>query len=315
MTVQGGSMATPLRTICDELAERWPIDHDLAIETVSNRAARRRRMNLYGTTATVVAVLVGIGFVMARHELSIGIATNLIVAIVLATTAAVMGFLGNRSRRVAAAIEAGLADRGLCSVCPRCGGDPFVDRGCCRRFPSDWSEIDLYGFWHELSHIQSDHGDIERAYRRPRGSMGSSVNHPDGSSVLGAPFPRSLPLGKLAWMLLYAAVVWGAASTTSLDPVTRFIVLILAVAGMVSVLASLRIHAPAGSETHVRCAGCRYILRPPYVGRCPECGGGLGNWKDVTFDQDQIVFQGLDSRLTSVRRWLLSRLTSIRREG
>ena len=315
MTISGRDAAATSRAICNEIAERWPIDRAPTLETVSTRAAQRRKMNLYGTTAAVLAVLIGTGFVMTHYELSIGSTMILITALVLAATAASLGFLGNRSRHVTAKIEAGLADRGLAATCPRCGGNPFIQRECCQRFPSGWSEIDLYGFWHELSHIQSNHGDIEQAYRRPRGSVGTSVTYPSGSSVLGSLFPRSLSLGKLAWMLLYAAGIWGAVSTNTLDHVTRFIVLTLGVAGMVSILASLRIHAPAGAETHARCGGCGYILRPPFVGRCPECGGGLENWKDLTFDQDQVVFPGLESRTTRLRRWLLSRLTSSRAKG
>ena len=50
----------------------------------------------------------------------------------------------------------------------------------------------------------------------------------------------------------------------------------------------------------VLCRSCGYELRPPWSGRCPECGSGLDAWNTVSFVRDwrgdgsHILFQASD---------------------
>ena len=103
----------------------------------------------------------------------------LILAGLLAIVAIVMGLQVHFRRIRIQEVKRQFTAGAFAATCPGCGRDPFEGDGCCRRFPAQWSPLDLHAFWHELAAGQTHAaGGRKQAWNRCRGRAGTSMEYP-----------------------------------------------------------------------------------------------------------------------------------------
>lgn len=282
----------------EAVSERWPVDAIQALKALRAKTNSEYVGNLFAAML-ICTLAVLLMFVVDSAATGKTAMFLLILAGSLAIVAIVMGlqvhFRRIRIQKVKRQFTAGA----FAATCPGCGRDPFEGDGCCRRFPAQWSPLDLHAFWHELAAAQTHGADPRKlAWNRCRGRAGTSTEYPR--------------LGLSSWMrhilrhrstaafiaILCAMIFVGWMLIQGIFNQVGSTIVVLGVLLYILVKAGLRLRrsAPVDTPTRPRCAQCRYQLHPPFPQRCPECGEDLMPWNSITFDPDQPVLAGGSGR-------------------
>ncbi|MCP4834648.1 MAG: hypothetical protein GY895_07755 [Phycisphaera sp.] len=275
----------------EAVSERWPVNAIRALKALRAKTNPEYLGNLFAAMliCTLAVLIMFVVDIAATGKTAMFL---LILAGSLAIVAIVMGLQVHFRRIRISEVKQRFSAGAFAATCPGCGRDPFEGDGCCRRFPAQWSPLDLHAFWHELAAGQTrGNGPRKLAWNRCRGRAGTSMEYPRlGVSSLMRHILRHRSTAAFI-AILCAMIFVGWMLIQGIFNQVGSTVVVLGVLLYMLVKAGLRLrrNAPVDTPTRPRCAKCHYLLHPPFSERCPECGEDLMPWNSITFDPDQPV--------------------------
>ena len=280
--------------LLEAVSERWPVNARLALKALRARVIPEYLANLFfAMLICILAIL--LMFVVDNAASGTPAMVLLTLTGLLAIGAIILGLQVHRGRISIPRITRGFDAGAFAATCPRCGRDPFEGDGCCRRFPAQWSPLDLHAFWHELAAGQTHAaGGRKQAWNRCRGRAGTSMEYPrlGVSSWMRHILRHRSTAAFIAILCAMIFVGWMLVQGIFNQVASTIVVLVVLLYMLVKAGLRLRRKAPVDTPTRPRCAKCRYQLHPPIPERCPECGVDLAPWDSMTFDPDEPVLPG-----------------------
>ena len=280
----------------DDADTRWPPDSASAIEQFMKVGG--------GTDAgirlrQVLVVLFPVAFILiaARAPLTTplwdrGVAWVALAVLVIFEILGIRELVLARGRRaLGERLASNAATHGHMRWCPACGGDPFGDAPCCRRYPKGWTRMDLHAFWHEMASIGVSRVD---AADRPRGPYSTSPGTPSGGGRFRAAQLRRQVRRLLVVMACVLAIIGlhevtdGGGLPMILELAIIVMPILWAAKALEGFLRTLFRGYPASTPSAPRCGKCGQELRTPYPERCTECGTTLKAWNSVTFGPEAL---------------------------
>lgn len=280
--------------LLEAISERWPVDAKKALKALRSRVVPEHVANIFG--AMLIFVLSFLLMFVVR-----GSTTGFPMLVLsgfsgMLAFAAVMMALRYHHRRIDLKEIGPRFHAGeFATTCPGCGRHPFADgEACCPRFPTRWSTLDLYAFWHELAAARDDGADARKqAWNRCRGPAGASAEYPRlGAGSLMRSMFRHESTAK--FIVLLSAVIfvgWMILQGIFNQLTSSLILLGVLLYGLAKASLGLRRKPPIGIETQPGCRTCGYRLHPPFPERCTECGQELRAWNSITFDPDDRILR------------------------
>jgi len=295
--------------LLEAVSERWPVNARLALKALRAKVIPEYLANLFfAMLICILAIL--LMFIVDSSASGTPAMVLLTLTGLLAIGAIILGLQVHRGRISIPRITRRFDTGAFAATCPRCGRDPFEGDGCCRRFPAQWSPLDLHAFWHELA-VGQLHGAQARkqAWSRCRGRAGTSTEYP--RLGVSSWMRRSLRHRSTAVFLfiLFAIVFvgWMLIQGIFNEVGSTIVVLVVLLYMLANASLDLRRKAPIDTPTRPRCVKCRYQLHISFPERCPECGVDLAPWDSMTFDPDEPVLAGGPAQTLRVRlqkrRW------------
>ena len=280
--------------LLEAVSERWPLNAGLALKALRAKTNPEYLGNLFfAMLICILAIL--LMFIVDSAASGTFAMILLTLAGLLAIGAIVMGLQVHRGRISIPGVIRRFDAGAFAATCPRCGRDPFEGDGCCRRFPAQWSPLDLHAFWHELA-VGQLHGTQARrqAWHRCRGRAGTSMEYPrlGVSSWMRRILRHRSTAAFIAILCAMIFVGWMLIQDIFNEVGSTIVVLVVLLYMLANTSLGLRRKAPIDTPTRPRCGKCRYQLHPSFPERCPECGEDLAPWDSMTFDPDEPVLAG-----------------------